>query len=223
MRITSSSAAAVLALALAASSVATADTALAAPTLPPTLQGETLTGSASQTTATTCQLDLDDSGEATFTASGVAVGPYPGTFTETGTYSFGAVVNPNGFGVVTSFHSTFAITSATGSVSGTKDLAGPAPASFATCANLVWFLTTPLEYQATITTTSGAFRDSGTATATTATGTRFQLDAQAFAEDFLTSNGVVPLGPQTKDDCKDGGYLNYGFRNQGECIAAVNH
>ena len=196
---------------------------LAAPTLPPTLQGETFTGSASQTPATTCRLELDNSGDATFTASGVATGPYPGTFTETGSYSFGPVVNPNGFGVVTSFHSTFTITSATGSVSGTKDLVGPAPGSISTCAVFAYLLTTPLDYDATVTTGSGTFRDSGTATASTATGTPFEVDAQAFVEDFLTSNGVVPLGPQTKEDCKRGGYLIYGYRNQGECIAAVNH
>jgi hypothetical protein len=28
--------------------------------------------------------------------------------------------------------------------------------------------------------------------------------------------------PVTKDDCKDGGWRRFGFRNQGQCIAAVN-
>jgi hypothetical protein len=28
--------------------------------------------------------------------------------------------------------------------------------------------------------------------------------------------------PNTKDDCKKGGWQNYGFRNQGQCIAFVN-
>jgi alpha-tubulin suppressor-like RCC1 family protein len=31
-----------------------------------------------------------------------------------------------------------------------------------------------------------------------------------------------PTGPQTKADCKNGGYENFGFKNQGECIKAVN-
>jgi putative nucleotidyltransferase with HDIG domain len=28
-------------------------------------------------------------------------------------------------------------------------------------------------------------------------------------------------GPATKDDCKGGGYTRYGYRNQGQCVAAV--
>lgn len=29
-------------------------------------------------------------------------------------------------------------------------------------------------------------------------------------------------GPQTKDDCKKGGYADFGFKNQGQCIKFVN-
>ena len=29
--------------------------------------------------------------------------------------------------------------------------------------------------------------------------------------------------PTTKEDCKNGGYAKYGFKNQGQCIKAVNH
>ena len=29
--------------------------------------------------------------------------------------------------------------------------------------------------------------------------------------------------PLSKDDCVDGGYARYGFKNQGECIAWVTH
>jgi hypothetical protein len=29
--------------------------------------------------------------------------------------------------------------------------------------------------------------------------------------------------PTTKENCKNGGYANYGFKNQGQCIKAVNH
>src|SRR5688500_11865249 len=28
--------------------------------------------------------------------------------------------------------------------------------------------------------------------------------------------------PTTKEDCKNGGYAKYGFKNQGQCIKAVN-
>jgi hypothetical protein len=33
---------------------------------------------------------------------------------------------------------------------------------------------------------------------------------------------TFPVGPQTKDDCKQGGWQNYGFENQGQCIKFVN-
>ena len=37
-----------------------------------------------------------------------------------------------------------------------------------------------------------------------------------------TVSPVVQLDPLTKDDCKDGGWADYGFRNQGQCIRFVN-
>jgi hypothetical protein len=35
--------------------------------------------------------------------------------------------------------------------------------------------------------------------------------------------GEEPPEPQTKEDCKNGGYEEFGFKNQGQCIKAVNH
>jgi len=32
-----------------------------------------------------------------------------------------------------------------------------------------------------------------------------------------------PTEPQTKEDCKKGGFREFGFKNQGQCIKAVNH
>ena len=32
-----------------------------------------------------------------------------------------------------------------------------------------------------------------------------------------------PTGPQTKEECKKGGWKEFGFKNQGQCIKAVNH
>lgn len=32
---------------------------------------------------------------------------------------------------------------------------------------------------------------------------------------------IVEAAPQTKDVCKDGGWEEYGFRNQGQCIASL--
>jgi hypothetical protein len=30
-----------------------------------------------------------------------------------------------------------------------------------------------------------------------------------------------PTAPQTKADCKNGGWKDFGFKNQGQCIKAV--
>lgn len=38
--------------------------------------------------------------------------------------------------------------------------------------------------------------------------------------DALPQRG--PPDPQTKDDCKDGGWMEFGFDNQGECVQFVN-
>jgi hypothetical protein len=32
-----------------------------------------------------------------------------------------------------------------------------------------------------------------------------------------------PEGPEDKQACKKGGYEEFGFKNQGQCIKAVNH
>jgi len=37
----------------------------------------------------------------------------------------------------------------------------------------------------------------------------------------LNVSPVVVGEPQTKDDCKDGGWADYGFKNQGQCIASL--
>jgi hypothetical protein len=34
---------------------------------------------------------------------------------------------------------------------------------------------------------------------------------------------VTPPGPTSEADCKKGGYKQFGFKNQGQCIKAVNH
>jgi hypothetical protein len=33
---------------------------------------------------------------------------------------------------------------------------------------------------------------------------------------------VTPMGPMSKADCKEGGYEDFGFESQGQCIKAVN-
>jgi hypothetical protein len=200
------------------------------PPPPPSLAGESFLGTEPGTAATSCTVNTDKSGSAGFTATGTAAGPYPGTFTESGTYSFGPSVT---YGTVTAFHSTFTITSATGAVSGTKDLAAVVPdSSLGYCANgaptpgpfsIAYLISTPVTYQATITTPAGPYSDSGSATVSSAVFNFGLLGPQAFQEQFLTSNGVVAPFPQTKEDCKNSGYATYGYKNQGQCVSDVNH
>jgi hypothetical protein len=40
---------------------------------------------------------------------------------------------------------------------------------------------------------------------------------------MLDDCGETTTAPTTKEDCKNGGYAKYGFKNQGQCIKAVNH
>lgn len=107
---------------------------------PPTLTGESLFlgpdgGFGSTSLSGPCN---GSGGQLSFGFSGVAAGPYSGTFTETGTVTYGPAVltfddypNPGDrFYVadIVSFEADFEITSTTGTVSGTKKLTGgPAP------------------------------------------------------------------------------------------------
>jgi hypothetical protein len=45
----------------------------------------------------------------------------------------------------------------------------------------------------------------------------FQLDGT-----FTVDLSEGPVDPATKDDCKTGGWMAYGFQNQGQCILFVN-
>lgn len=63
-----------------------------------------------------------------------------------------------------------------------------------------------------------------------------QLSVKAFAASFFGSpidqfglgevevdGSEVVLSPTTKDQCKHGGWQKFGFKNEGQCIKAVNH
>jgi len=47
----------------------------------------------------------------------------------------------------------------------------------------------------------------------------FQQNADVFFSTFVT----LRTAPQTKADCKKGGYKEFGFKNQGQCIKAVKN
>lgn len=197
-----------------------------ADTLPPNLNGQNMQGFDTWGFAdrTAGQCDPDGPTTFSFTTSGTTAGPYPGTFTEQVT----AVVEPDPAGstvtqygvpvpasVTTEFHATFTITSALGTVTGTKDLlegyGGPA-----TCAKLTGTATYDgrtyadatvvstsfqggVTYQATIDTATGTYTDSGrgsvyfTNTGLSAPGIGAESDG--FFEFFSSSQPVVPLGP----------------------------
>jgi hypothetical protein len=70
----------------------------------------------------------------TFTITGLATGPYPGPFTETGTVVLGPFGVPGNLVAATSFESSFTISSRAGTVTGTKSLEGFASASLGLCA-----------------------------------------------------------------------------------------
>jgi hypothetical protein len=97
------------------------------------LTGETLTSLPPASAEGTCARSATDTGPSTGTStytyeiSGVAAGPYPGTFTETGSFTIGPIDEeflPGQFrGDLLSFEAEFTITGANGTVEGTKTLA----------------------------------------------------------------------------------------------------
>lgn len=100
----------------------------------------------------------------TFTVTGVAVGPYQGTFVEEGTFTLGPVGFP-----LEAFDATFTIASAEGTVTGTKTLTGVTPTHGGVCGEFAFggteedavSLQTAVAYTAQITTSGGTATDQG--------------------------------------------------------------
>jgi hypothetical protein len=99
----------------------------AVPSRPATLAGETLTASDSGSSyfvPGSCYSGGPMTSSFSFT--GTAAGPYPGTFTETGTMTYTLGPVPDGqmiaSGTVTQFSAKFTITSSAGKVTGTRTL-----------------------------------------------------------------------------------------------------
>ncbi len=104
----------------------------------------------------------------TFTVTGTALGPYPGTFTETGTIVLGPFGVPGNPLAATSLEASFTIDSPEGTVEGTKSLEGFEESSLGLCGEAAFEEDDSLRfegtvgYTATITTPSGTGTDSGT-------------------------------------------------------------
>ena len=179
---------------------------------PPSLVGEQLFAGADSTggqgtflTNFTC--NADQSGQITFSANGVAVGPYPGTFVESGSVTVGSSTLP-GAGPITTLTTDFEITSGTTIVTGHKTVV-VAPTNQGACATFAdvgsdMFFVSQVSYTATITLSpTSAFQDTGTGSVVghnaLAGGVFFlavgppEGSVSLFEESYDTSNGVVPL------------------------------
>jgi hypothetical protein len=179
-----------------------------------------------------------------FTATGPAFGPYPGTFEENGTFSLVPDPSaPNGFSL-SAFHATFTIDSVNGEVTGTKEFADLVPGAGPSCRPTD-------QYQVS----SGASLTNYEATIRPAAGGTYTTEGQAessslynsdapgepanfadFSETFLTGTPPVSEGdpdpdpdpkperPTTAEECRAGGFRDFpalGFGNQGDCVAFV--
>jgi hypothetical protein len=156
--------------------------------------------------------DCNELGESTFTfvVTGVAIGPYPGTFREEGTIVVGPFGVPEvGFAPV-SFDATFTITSPQGMVTGTKTLTDPPPPGFGACGEFVGAGTEAeaidfqgnTAYTATITTPGGTATDTGlsfVSYADTQIRGRADFEGFSFGESFTSTSFSVD------DDDDDGG------------------
>ena len=167
-------------------------------------------------------------GTVTWTASGNAFGPYPGTFTETGSFVF---VN----GLLTQVEVTFHIDSVTADVDGRKFLLLPASGSCAIAPSSGGFEIINgaiVRYEAVIKpTTGGSFGDEGISylnvigfTATDPFLTEAEATIAVIGEGFTSDLLFAPpLLPDAKEQCKDEGFLIFGvFENQGDCVSFVS-
>jgi hypothetical protein len=175
-------------LAGAAAGTAAANGGSESPPAGPTLQGENLVAPFTGLTVTS---DCNEPGNSrvTYHAEGLATGPFPGTFEADGTITIGAQTTParpptgdsegTFMGPILTLTETFTITSAAGTVTGSKSLTQPlaelGERERATCQDLTFFsgvtgtgriveVEAATTYQATIETPLGTFTDNGRST-----------------------------------------------------------
>ena len=186
----------------------------------------------------------NDAGTASYKVTGVAAGPYPGTFEETGTIVFApGIANPLApedpappFGQpVTQFTAKFTIDSPAGQVTGTKKLSVD-PASAGECfqggneevIDSIAFLKGT--YEALIKTPAGTFRDEGITVIDYTIGTRLDPETQEpngtfgyFIETYASTLTAPELVlPVTKEACMRKDFRNFpDARNQGDCVSFV--
>jgi hypothetical protein len=168
-----------------------------------TLTGESLSGSSSSGNTGGCITKA-----ATYSVSGEATGPYPGTFSETGS------VGPGFF----DFTATFTITSGTTTITGSKTTASSTSGSLGCSSTFAGTTLTDVAYTATIHAPGGTFHDEGTSNV----DVNITRPAATLTEGFTSSlTEPVLTAPSTKDQCKNGGWQNYPQPNQGQCEKSV--
>jgi hypothetical protein len=204
------------------------------------LTGEQLVSIGGNTITTSVTCTPTTSGSFTFEASGIAIGPVPGTFTETGTATFGPEVGLfAGARALETFEAGFEIQGSDGTtVTGVKRMTGDPlsetnPNNYAYCdPDRGGIFSHHYEFAASVTYEARIQPPSGDPICDRGTGQVSGNDAHStpesghgdvhnFGETFVsTSSG--PCGPQTTDDCmKDAWQTFPGFKNQGDCVAFV--
>ena len=217
-----------------------------AATTAPALGGTTFTDT-TPTGTSTCNEYGASSGQ--YSVAGTSTnGAYPGTWTETGSFTTGAPSPTTGRATVTGWAAQFQIDSPNGKVTGTKtwDATQTVGRSYSCGFSYEtggWFSAgaEKVRVNATI-----ELPDGRTCTATGLTTMTLGVATPTIAEQYLGSfvNDLAAPeaacddvqeepedpqdpppaeGPTSKDDCKNGGWERYGFKNQGACIKAVLH
>lgn len=210
-----------------------------AATPPPSFAGEMVSGGnpdfdGPRPMQVTC--NPDGSGTVTYDVTGTAYGPYPGTFQESGTLTFGPIMDEAGQSYVTSFQANFRIESPVGIVYGDRTLIPDdtimEPSGY--CTHRVnpdydYMITTfqaAFTWEVTITTADSVYAESGTGSGSGYQYTAGQSTGLVNAR-FTTSTTGEPVfvaarTPTAAEQCKANGFTQYGiFKNQGDCIAFV--
>ena len=170
----------------------------------PTICIGTITGTF-EIEAAQCNEDL--SGTMQYRATGIAEGPYPGTYVETGTLRLSS--EPVGDPILqlkraVEFSATFSIDSPVGQVTGQKSLVAGPLLDYGRCNDIggdrshVDYMIRNVTYEATIETDSGSFRDEGQAAVRGSMGQWFGGSAAQgwHAEGFVSRLlAVERLGP----------------------------
>lgn len=194
--------------------------------------------------AVNCSIDeTQGTGTISYTATGDAVGPYTGTFTESGTFTLGdapsdaVLLNQR---TITSFAAEFEIVSPSTDtrITGTKsaenvpltarcyELEGtslPGTAQVRVASPGGEFPVTT--YEARIETPTGTFVDRGTSHVLlreiSFSDGETSGEYTTFSEGYFSSLlRPLPVG-LTKEQCSDDGYEGFGFKNRGDCVSFV--